>query len=103
MSGLRTGPTFAATQLTHYAEDDGQEITQLTFSPDGASLVYVCGGDHDANWPAEGNLAPDPSSSPEQPLTTIWTVPLILRGATWLRVDEATAEFFARMLKVPAN
>ncbi len=70
------GPDFVATQLTHYTEDDGQEITQLTFSPDGTRLVYVRGGDHDANWPAEGNLAPDPTSSPEQPLTTIWTVPL---------------------------
>ena len=70
------GPDFAAVQLTRYTEDDGQEITQLTFSPDGTRLVYVRGGDHDANWPAEGNLAPDPTSSPEQPLTSIWTVPL---------------------------
>ena len=70
------GPDFAAAQLTRYTEDDGQEITQLSFSPDGTRLVYVRGGDHDANWPAEGNLAPDPTSSPEQPLTTIWTVPL---------------------------
>ncbi len=70
------GPDFAPVQLTRYTEDDGQEITQLTFSPDGTRLVYVRGGDHDANWPAEGNLAPDPTSSPEQPLTTIWTVPL---------------------------
>jgi dipeptidyl aminopeptidase/acylaminoacyl peptidase len=70
------GPDFAAVQLTRYTEDDGQEITQLTFSPDGTRLVYVRGGDHDANWPAEGNLAPDPTSSPEQPVTAIWTVPL---------------------------
>jgi len=70
------GPEFAPVQLTHYTEDDGQEITQLTFAPDGSRLVYVRGGDHDANWPAEGNLAPDPSNSPEQPLVTLWTVPL---------------------------
>src|SRR3984957_1021443 len=70
------GPDFAPVQLTRYREDDGQEITQLTFSPDGSRLVYVRGGDHDANWPAEGNLAPDPTSSPEQPVTAIWTVPL---------------------------
>ena len=73
---LAHGPDFAPLQLTRYTEDDGQEITQLTFSPDGTRLVYVRGGDHDANWPAEGNLAPDPNSSPEQPLTAIWTVPL---------------------------
>ncbi|MDB6088968.1 MAG: peptidase [Gammaproteobacteria bacterium] len=70
------GPAFTPRQLTQYTEDDGQEITQLTFSPDGTQLVYVRGGDHDANWPAEGNLAPDPTSSPEQPLTTIWSAPL---------------------------
>src|SRR3984957_11384265 len=63
------GPDFAAVQLTRYTEDDGQEITPLPFSSDGKRLVYVRGGDHDANWPAEGNLAPDPTSSPEQPLT----------------------------------
>ena len=68
------GPDFAPRQVTEYAQDDGQEITQLTFSPDGTRLVYVRGGDHDANWPAEGNLAPDPDSSPEQPLVTIWSV-----------------------------
>jgi dipeptidyl aminopeptidase/acylaminoacyl peptidase len=70
------GPDFAPTQLTRYTEDDGQEITHLTFSPDGTRLVYVRGGDHDANWPAEGNLAPDPSDSPDQPLVSVWTVPL---------------------------
>jgi dipeptidyl aminopeptidase/acylaminoacyl peptidase len=26
-----------------------------------------------------------------------------LRNATWLRADEATAEFFTRTFKVPAN
>jgi len=70
------GPDFSPVQLTHYTADDGQEITQLTFSPDGTRLVYVRGGDHDANWPAEGNLAPDPTASAEQPVVTIWTVPL---------------------------
>src|SRR5581483_2969408 len=45
-----------------------------TFTPDGHHIVYVRGGDHDANWPAEGNLAPDPDSSTEQPETTIWSV-----------------------------
>jgi len=68
------GPAYKARQVTQYKNDDGQEITQLTFSPDGKHLVYVRGGDHDANWPAEGNLAPDPASSPDQPKVTIWAV-----------------------------
>jgi dipeptidyl aminopeptidase/acylaminoacyl peptidase len=63
-------------RLTKYSEDDGQELTNLAFMPDGKTIVYVRGGDHDANWPAEGGLAPDPASSPEQPKMAIWAVEL---------------------------
>jgi dipeptidyl aminopeptidase/acylaminoacyl peptidase len=73
---LARGPAFTPLQVTHFTDDDGQEITQLTFSPDGTRLVFVLGGDHDANWPAEGGLSPDPASSPEQPATAIWAVSL---------------------------
>ncbi|HTV95362.1 MAG TPA: prolyl oligopeptidase family serine peptidase [Steroidobacteraceae bacterium] len=69
-------PSYAAVQVTSYSQDDGQEITQLTFSPDGMRLYYVRGGDHDANWPAEGKLSPDPASSPERPVTAIWAIGL---------------------------
>ena len=91
VDGLRNvwvahGPAFAPLQVTDYTQDDGQEITQLTFSPDGTRLVFVRGGDHDSNWPAEGNLAPDPNSSPQQPETAIWTVPLA--GGTPRKIDE---------------
>ena len=67
-------PLFQPRQVTHTSSDDGMEIGELTFSPDGRTLVFVRGGDHDANWPAEGNLAPDPTSSPEQPVVTLWSV-----------------------------
>ncbi len=80
------GPAFAPLQVTQYTQDDGQELTQLTFSPDGTRLVFVRGGDHDSNWPAEGNLAPNPSSSPQQPEAAIWTVPLT--GGAPHRIDE---------------
>jgi dipeptidyl aminopeptidase/acylaminoacyl peptidase len=83
---MARGPAFTPTKVTQFTEDDGQEITQLTFSPDGARLVFVLGGDHDANWPAEGNLAPDPNSSPEQPTTAIWAVPL--NGGPPAKIDD---------------
>jgi dipeptidyl aminopeptidase/acylaminoacyl peptidase len=67
------GPAFTPRQVTQYTKDDGQEITQLTFSPDGKHLLYVRGGDHDANWPAESDLAPDPDNSTHQPMVTIWS------------------------------
>jgi dipeptidyl aminopeptidase/acylaminoacyl peptidase len=83
---MARGPAFTPTKVTQFSEDDGQEITQLTFSPDGARLVFVLGGDHDANWPAEGNLSPDPGSSPDQPTTAIWAVPL--NGGPPVKIDE---------------
>ena len=66
------GPGFEPRQVTQFTEDDGQEITNLAFSPDGQVLVFVRGGDHDANWPAEGDLAPDPANSPDEPKVTLW-------------------------------
>jgi dipeptidyl aminopeptidase/acylaminoacyl peptidase len=69
-------PDWTARQLTKYSTDDGQELTNLAFMPDGKTVIYVRGGDHDANWPAEGNLEPDPASSPEQPKVVIWAVPI---------------------------
>ena len=70
---IKDGPSTLARQVTHYTEDDGQELTQLRFSADGARLIYVRGGDAEANWPAEGGLAPNPNSSPQQPAITIWS------------------------------
>jgi dipeptidyl aminopeptidase/acylaminoacyl peptidase len=83
---IARSPDYKPSQLTQYVDDDGQEITQLTFSPDGSRLVYIRGGDHDANGPAEGNLAPNPASSTDQPATTIWTVPTM--GGVPQEIDE---------------
>jgi dipeptidyl aminopeptidase/acylaminoacyl peptidase len=67
-------PDWTPRRLTGYTADDGQELTQLAFAPDGRTVVYVRGGDHGSNWAAEGNLAPDPASSPIQPKVGIWAV-----------------------------
>ena len=81
------GPAFKPRQVTQYTADDGQEITQLTFSPDGKHLVYVRGGDHDANW--ESKLEPDPDSSPIEPKVTIWAAKL--SGGAPVKVAEGDA------------
>ena len=83
---IAEGPTFQARQVTHYTDDDGQEITHLTFSPDGTHLLYVRGGDHDANWPAEGKLQPDPAASTDEPKVTIWAASL--NGAPPIKIAE---------------
>jgi dipeptidyl aminopeptidase/acylaminoacyl peptidase len=60
-----------ARRLTSYGQDDGQELTNLSFSHDGRTIVYVRGGDHGSNRRAD---APDPSGSPVQPKVQIWSV-----------------------------
>jgi dipeptidyl aminopeptidase/acylaminoacyl peptidase len=71
---IAEGPDFKPRQLTHYTGDEGQEISSITFSPDGSKLVFVRGGDHDENWPAAGGLEPDADSSTTEPKVTIWAV-----------------------------
>lgn len=70
---VATGPDFAARRLTATTEDDGQELTQLTFSNDGKTIVYVRGGDHGSNRAAD---PPNPSSSPVPPRMQVWAVPV---------------------------
>src|ERR1019366_4749930 len=45
------GPDFRPRRLTNYLADDGQELSSVVISPDGSYVVYVRGGDSDANWP----------------------------------------------------
>ena len=77
-------PAYKPRQATQYKADDGQEITQLTFSPDGAHLVYVRGGDHDSNWEAE--TAPIPDATTDQQKVTIWSA--ALRGGAPSKIAE---------------
>jgi dipeptidyl aminopeptidase/acylaminoacyl peptidase len=69
------GPAFSPRPLTDYTEDDGQELTDLVFTRDGQFLIWVRGGDHDANWPPPGGLEPDPSSSPARATLGVWSAP----------------------------
>jgi dipeptidyl aminopeptidase/acylaminoacyl peptidase len=61
-------------QLTTYSEDDGQEISSLALSADGSRVVYVRGGDHDANW--EPTLPSNPSGNPAGAKVEVWSMPL---------------------------
>jgi len=58
-------------QLTNYDQDDGQELSQLTFSPDGSRLVFVRGGD----LSREG-YSPNPASLAEGAEQAIWCINL---------------------------
>ena len=62
-------PGFAARQLTKYNEDDGQELSELRFSPDANALVYVRGGGKNA-----AKEVPNPTSNPAGAEQAVWTV-----------------------------
>jgi dipeptidyl aminopeptidase/acylaminoacyl peptidase len=63
------GPVFQSRRLTSYVEDDGQEISQLSLSEDGTSLVYTRGGEKN---PA--GQYPNPTSNPAGATQTVWVV-----------------------------
>ena len=52
-------PDYRGHAVTSYTEDDGQEITELAFTPDGKSLGYVRGGEHN-----RAGEVPNPRSDP---------------------------------------
>ena len=41
-------PSYKGRQLTAYTEDDGIEIGELTWTPDGSAVIYTRGGDLDS-------------------------------------------------------
>jgi dipeptidyl aminopeptidase/acylaminoacyl peptidase len=66
------GPRFQARQLTRYDRDDGQELSELSFSADGNWVVYVRGtGPNRAGELA--NPTSDPEGGKEQVLAVNWT------------------------------
>jgi dipeptidyl aminopeptidase/acylaminoacyl peptidase len=64
------GPRFVGRQLTRYKDDDGQEITDVSFSGDANFIVYVRGG----NKNAAGEI-PNPLSDPAGVDQAVWAVP----------------------------
>ena len=62
-------PGFAARQLTKYNEDDGQEISALSYSSGGKVLLYVRGGDKNS-----AGQVPNPTSNPAGAEQAVWAV-----------------------------
>lgn len=78
------GPAWTARRLTDYTDDDGQELTSVSISADGAHVVYVRGGDHGSNW--DDDLPVNPLGTPTPPPVQIWTVPFA--GGTPVAIGE---------------
>lgn len=66
-------PAFEPRQLTAHDRDDGQELTSVSLSPDGAWVVYVRGGDFASNFDAA--LPVNVEHLPLPPRVQIWAVP----------------------------
>ncbi len=64
-------PDFRPRRLTDGTLDDGQELSGLTFSPDGAIAAWVRGGGDHNGW-ADGLPPPNPASAVDQPQLEIW-------------------------------
>src|SRR5437660_3483355 len=64
-------PDYKGRRLTKFTADDGQEIAQMSWTPDGRSLIYVRGGDFETH-----RDNPNPASSPDAVEQAIWIAPL---------------------------
>jgi len=64
-------PAYQGRQVTRYEEDDGQELSDLKFTADGLSLLYVRGGP-----PNRAGEIPNPTSDPDGAEQAIWMVSL---------------------------
>src|SRR5260370_2866448 len=62
-------PAFSARQLTKYNNDDGQELSNVSFSVDSDTIVFVRG---EGKNPA--GQVPNPTSNPAGTEQAVWTV-----------------------------
>jgi dipeptidyl aminopeptidase/acylaminoacyl peptidase len=85
---IAEAPAFDARQLTHYNNDDGQELTDLLFSPDGSRIAYVRGGD--ANQAGE---VPNPTSDPAGAKQEVWVVDV--RAGRVVRMGQGNVPVFS--------
>jgi dipeptidyl aminopeptidase/acylaminoacyl peptidase len=77
-------PDYKALKVTSYRGDDGQEITELAFTPDGGAIAYVRGGS--ANGHGE---IPNPALDVAGVTQAVWVVPV--SGGAPRRIGEGHA------------
>jgi Tol biopolymer transport system component len=64
------GNSYVSRQITHYSEDDGQEINSPQWTPDAANIIYVRGdGAQDESHPV-----PNPAWFPKGAQQQLWAV-----------------------------
>jgi len=63
---MATAPDWKPQRLTHFTNDDGQEISAVSVSGDGKWICFVRGGDHGANWDDEKPVNPANDLQPQK-------------------------------------
>ncbi len=64
---VASAPDWKGHKVTSFNEDDGQEIADLAWAPDGSYLLFTRGGDFEM-----GRDNPNPALSPQKPEQAIW-------------------------------
>jgi dipeptidyl aminopeptidase/acylaminoacyl peptidase len=67
---VAAAPDYKGRRLTSYKDDDGQDLGDLAWSPDGRFLTYTRGGDLETN----GDI-PNPRNLPETPEQAVYAIP----------------------------
>ena len=65
-------PDFTGRQITNYNSDDGQDVGELEWTPDGNAIVYTRGGDFE--FPDRSY--PNPAINPAGVEQNVWVVPV---------------------------
>ena len=66
---MAQAPGWVGRQITSFDRDDGQEIDELAWAPDGSYLLFARGGDFET-----GGDNPNPDWNPTKPAQEIWSV-----------------------------
>jgi dipeptidyl aminopeptidase/acylaminoacyl peptidase len=85
---IAEAPAFTARQLTKYDSDDGQELSDLVFSPNGNWLAFVRGQGKN-----QAGEYPNPSSDPAGVKQEVWLVDA--RAGRTVRIGEGSAPLFS--------
>jgi dipeptidyl aminopeptidase/acylaminoacyl peptidase len=62
-------PEYRGRQITAFTQDDGQDLGEMAWTPDGRAIVFVRGGDFDMR-----REAPNPRSNPEGVEQDVWVI-----------------------------
>ena len=85
---IAEAPGFAARQLTRYDSDEGQELTDLVFSPTGNAIAFVRGGNKN-----QAGEVPNPASDPTGAKQEVWVVDV--RTGRTTRIGEGIGPVFS--------